>query len=428
MNIVLIHSHDTGKYIQPYGYAVQTPNLMRFAEQGICFRNAFSSAPNCSPSRAALFTGTYPHNNGMLGLAHYGFRLKDYSQHLARFLSRHGYETVLCGIQHEAIGNDVEHLGYELDLTAPGENNHLKDRVNAQRAAQYIKERKHKPFFLSFGMFCTHREFPAPKVNPNYVMPPFPIADHPQNRKDMAGFMASVQQMDECTGMILQAIKQAGIEDKTVIIYTTDHGIAFPNMKCSLFDTGIGVSLLLRYPGMHRSGDISDALVSQLDLFPTLCELLNISPPSWLKGYSLLPILNDETAEIRQEIHAEANFHGAYMPMRCIRTKRFKYIKRFDHHGRHIVLGGDGGMSENFMLQHGVYDEMLNQEMLFDLYLDPVERVNIMKQSQYEDVYQDMVSRLDQWMRDTEDPLIQGAIQVSDHIRVNLSKNPNVPN
>ena len=83
-NIVYIHSHDTGRYIQPYGHAVETPNLQRFAEQGVLFRQAFCANPTCSPSRAALLTGMWPHNNGMIGLAHRGSRLKDYSRHLAQ--------------------------------------------------------------------------------------------------------------------------------------------------------------------------------------------------------------------------------------------------------------------------------------------------------------------------------------------------------
>src|SRR5947207_3061874 len=80
-NILYLHSHDTGRYIQPYGYAVPTPNLQKLASEGFLFRRAFDAAPTCSPSRAALLTGHCPHENGMLGLAHRGFSLNDYNQH-----------------------------------------------------------------------------------------------------------------------------------------------------------------------------------------------------------------------------------------------------------------------------------------------------------------------------------------------------------
>jgi len=102
MNILYLHSHDTGRYIQPYGHFVETPNLQRLAEEGVLFRSAFSAAPTCSPSRAALLTGQSPHSCGMLGLAHRGFSLTDYRHHLLHSLREGGFRSVLAGIQHVA--------------------------------------------------------------------------------------------------------------------------------------------------------------------------------------------------------------------------------------------------------------------------------------------------------------------------------------
>ena len=112
-NIVYINSHDTGRYVQPYGFAVQTPNIQRLAEEGVLFRQAFCANPTCSPSRASLLTGMWPHNNGMIGLAHRGARLNDYSRHLAQFMRRNGYRTVLSGGHHEVDNHEREVLGYE---------------------------------------------------------------------------------------------------------------------------------------------------------------------------------------------------------------------------------------------------------------------------------------------------------------------------
>ena len=117
-NILYLHSHDTGRYVQPYGYAVDTPNYQRLAEDGILFRNAFSAAPTCSPSRAALLTGQCPHSAGMIGLAHRGFTLHDPSQHLATTLRDHGYRTILAGVQHVTTG-DPSTLGYTEALSRP---------------------------------------------------------------------------------------------------------------------------------------------------------------------------------------------------------------------------------------------------------------------------------------------------------------------
>jgi N-sulfoglucosamine sulfohydrolase len=157
-NIVYIHSHDTGRYISPYGHAIPTPNLLAFAEQSVLFRQAYTTAPTCSPSRAGLLTGTYPHTNGMLGLAHRGFGLNDYSKHLSNYLSSHGYETALSGVQHEVDGGRLELLGYDHTFKAKGKT---ADQENAAHAAEFIKGKHDKPFFLSFGMFHTHKEYPV---------------------------------------------------------------------------------------------------------------------------------------------------------------------------------------------------------------------------------------------------------------------------
>ena len=111
-NIVLIVSHDTGRYLQPYGHQMITPNIQRLADQGLLFRHAFSAAPTCSPSRAALMTGRWPHCNGMLGLAHRGFALDDPGQHILHTLRDAGYFTAMVGEQH--VSEDPEDLGYDL--------------------------------------------------------------------------------------------------------------------------------------------------------------------------------------------------------------------------------------------------------------------------------------------------------------------------
>jgi arylsulfatase A-like enzyme len=118
-NILFLHSHNSGRFVQPYGHAVPTPNLQRLAREGVLFHQAFSAAPTCSPSRAAFLTGRYPHCCGMLGLAHRGFGLNDPQHHIAPTLRREGYETVLCGVEHVAAhGNTLaDAVGYDRVLT-----------------------------------------------------------------------------------------------------------------------------------------------------------------------------------------------------------------------------------------------------------------------------------------------------------------------
>lgn len=290
-NILYLHSHDTGRYIQPYGYAIPTPHLQKLAEAGVLFRQAFSAAPTCSPSRAALLTGMAPHSNGMLGLAHFGFQLNDYSQHMLHTLRQAGYTSVLTGMQHVAGGAQPgKQTGYDV---VPNEEAGQLRRGSEEWAVDFLHSAPPQPFFLDVGFQETHRPFhsPDPRDNPNYLRPPAPIPDTPETRLDMAGFISSARELDRKMGMVLGALEETGLAENTLVICTTDHGVAFPAMKCNLTDHGTGVMLILRGPGGFTGGRVFDALVSQVDLFPTLCELLAIEPPGWLQGQSLLPLV-----------------------------------------------------------------------------------------------------------------------------------------
>ena len=270
MNILYIHSHDTGRYIQPYGHAVPTPHLQHLAEEGVLFRQAFCAGPTCSPSRAALLTGQCPHSAGMIGLAHRGFSLADPSRHLASFLRRSGYATVLCGVQHEASGSEAfRHLGYDQAMKSPHPE---------EDAATFLASAPPQPFFLSVGFGLTHRAYPPadPDLLAGYSQPPLPLPDVPEIRADMAAFKTAARELDRRIGVVLAALGRHGLDRNTLVIATTDHGIAFPRMKCTLTDQGIGVLLILRGPRegqwteLLTGGRMEEALVSHMDLYPTL--------------------------------------------------------------------------------------------------------------------------------------------------------------
>ena len=153
-NILYLHSHDTGRYIAPYGYAVPTPHLQKFSEDAVLFRQAFCANPTCSPSRASLLTGMYAHSCGMMGLAHRGFAMPDYSKHLANYLKNQGYTTVLSGTQHEIAQDRAPELGYRHIIQ---NTSHADSHVGA---IGFLKNKPRQPFFLSCGFFQTHRVFP----------------------------------------------------------------------------------------------------------------------------------------------------------------------------------------------------------------------------------------------------------------------------
>lgn len=416
-NILYIHSHDTGRYIRPYGFAVDTPRLQRLAEEGVVFRNAFCTNPTCSPSRASLVTGMYPHNNGMLGLAHRGFTLNDYSKHIIHPLKARGYRAVLSGVQHIARSREDEPayrvIGYDECIAEPDEA-HL-------GAAAFLEKSGSQPFFLSVGFQETHRPFAAehPHFRSETCRPPLPLPDLPEIRKDMAGFMETAGILDAKIGTVLDALQRSNLAEKTIVLATTDHGIAFPWMKCNLTDHGIGVFLMLRLPPPLTNHRIVDSLVSQLDLFPTICDLLQIDPPPWLQGRSLLPLINGQKRELRDEIHGELNFHSAREPMRCVRTRRFKYIKRFDGLPFRVLPNCDDSASKSILLSHG-WDKIIPpEEQLIDLMFDPVEVNNLVDEPDYGEILADMRARLQRWMEQTDDPLCDEGLKAPAKARLN---------
>jgi len=417
-NILYLHSHDTGRQIQPYGYKVPTPNLQRLAEEGVTFRQCYCANPTCSPSRAALLTGQWAHSSGMLGLAHLGFSLNDYSQHLLHTLRKVGYFCALSGIQHidgptEDTTRYGSRIGYDEILDKEDMRSMWDHSTAEQRALEFLHNPPEQPFFLSVGFHETHREFPHPTLaeDPRYCTPPPGIPDTPETRQDWAGYCASAREMDRKIGTILQALEDSDIADNTIVICTTDHGVAFPGMKCNLTDAGIGVFLIVRGPQPLRGGKVIDGLVSQVDIFPTICELLAVEPPPWLQGTSLMPLLEGKQAEIRKDIFAEVNYHSAYEPQRCIRTKRWKYIRRITQRQNPIMPNCDNGPTKSLMLEHGWQERTIPMEQLYDLLFDPCESSNLVDSKEHAEVVSELRSRLDQWMRETDDPALKGFVE-----------------
>lgn len=417
-NIFIIHTHDSGRLFSPYGEAVPTPSLYAFAQESTLFRKCFCSSPTCSPSRAAMLTGVYPHQNGMIGLAHRGFELDNPKTHMAAFFKKEGFHTVLCGIQHEA--DDARLLGYdevvgaqEYDMGNPYSDMTVFDNGNTDALCDYLgiydgTER----LFVSMGFYNTHRVFPVDdgSIDSRYISVPHGLYDSPENRADMAGFHRSVKIVDDCFGRLVDTLKKLGYYENSVIIFTTDHGPAFPGMKCTLYDGGIGVACMLRYPDNPSNGMVYDSMISHLDLFPTLCDLEGLDIPVGLVGNSILPLLERKQESVREDVFAEINYHASYQPMRCVRTERYKYIRNYSAYQKPILSNIDECDSKRFLVNNGLRYMRTVSEELYDLYFDPAERNNLFGKNEYKDVMEELKERLDKWMFRTNDPLINSSI------------------
>jgi N-sulfoglucosamine sulfohydrolase len=404
-NILYIHSHDTGRYVQPYGFQVPTPNIQLLADQGVLFREAFCAAPTCSGSRASLLTGIHCHNNGMLGLAHRGWKLNDYGQHWVHALRGAGYRSTLIGEQHISVDPAV--IGY--DEIVPVDSNHAE--YVAPLTIEALGSAPKEPWFMSVGFFETHRSFFAPTSvrDTLYSQPPANLPDVVPTRRDMAAFMASARSLDQGIGAVLHALHDLGLVENTLVLCTTDHGVAFPGAKATLCDRGIGVMMILRGPGFG-GGKVVDAPVSHLDVYPTLCELAGADCPDWLQGTSLMPLVHGEVDRLHDAVFAEVTYHAAYEPQRAVRTERWKYIRRFDDYPHPVLANCDDSESKNLLVAAGWGQRPVERERLYDLALDPQEGENRAADPSCAETLADMRGRLDRWMRETDDPLLAGPV------------------
>jgi len=427
-----MHTHDLGRWTRHLGYPVNTPNLDALASRATCFTNAFAAAPTCSPSRAALLTGQMPHNAGMLGLAHRGFSLAHPERHLGNLLADTGYDTILSGIQHEFSGPDAEGFPYrqvlptafKIDGESPDEFQIRRDRSIAEAAVEFLSGEAASagPFFLSVGFFQPHRPLLTNTAGAKEFAGPVPpmLDDTPAVREDLASLRTSIEHLDNQVGNVLNAIRENGHWENSTIIFTTDHGIAFPRHKCCLTASGLGTSLLIRHPektGTH--GKTLDAMVSHLDVLPTLFGWLGIDPPEWLEGCSLDPLITGSTRELHEACFGEVNFHAAYEPMRSIRTRSHCLVRYFLTDHRWILANVDDSPSKEEWLNSRNYREGRKPVELYDLEADPHELVNRADDPALASIKSDLMGQLDSWMRATDDPLLGGELDRPENTVVN---------
>jgi N-sulfoglucosamine sulfohydrolase len=229
-------------------------------------------------------------------------------------------------------------------------------------------------------------------------------------RQDVAAYKASARSLDHGVDAVLNTLHETGLDRKTLVICTTDHGLAFPTAKATLLDRGIGVMLIMRGPGMPP-GVVHDELVSQIDVFPTICEIAGIEAPPWLQGRSLLGLVSGtEPAGARSEIFSELTYHAAYEPQRAIRTERFKYVRRFDEYPYPVLPNCDDSPSKDAYLARGWGRRTVARESLHDLFFNPGEGRNMIDDPDYAAVAADLRGRLADWMKETSDPLLDGPV------------------
>ena len=376
-------------------------------KEGVVFDNAFCSAPQCSSSRSSLFTGMMPHTNGLIGLAHRGFKLSEpsFGKHLAAVLARAGYATHLFGFQHECV------VPLDLGYQEIHSGDQRKVAQVSDSTIEFLKNAPDQPFFVSVASSETHRVFTEGKDCKGEVKVPHYLPDHPDIQRDINNLNYDTETVDSAYGRVLDTIDECGLHDSTLVIYTTDHGIAFPGAKSTLFDPGIETALIIRGPCGFEGGKRIPALVSNIDVMPTILEALGVDGHDTIEGRSLMPIVRGEMAEVNNEIFVEQTYHAGYDPMRGIRTHKYKYTRNYKPVTHYFSPNVDAGYSKTIVAeQSDEFQRPRDREFLFHLEEDPEENANLVNEVEYQGILKELREKMDAWMTATKDPMLDGFV------------------
>ncbi|WP_049927587.1 sulfatase family protein [Halopiger goleimassiliensis] len=458
-SIVLIHTHDLGTYLGCYGAAVETPRIDDLAADGVRFDRHFVTAPQCSPSRSSLVTGRHPHQNGLLGLAHENWEISEDERFLPDLLGEVGYETHLFGLQH--VTEYPDRLGYDRihtdqPLTAerdPAVHETSRARAVADEFERVVTEEGlGDPFFASVGFFELHRveenggfgfdgeRYDAP--DPESVEPLEFLPDRPGIRSDIAGMQGMLHAIDDAVGTVRDALAAVDRADDTLVVFTTEHGLAMPRAKGTCFDPGIEAALVLAHPTAVEGGRVVDDLVSNVDVFATLLDVADAPIPDVetggkpIAGQSVAPLLLEgrdaDGYEPRDRLFAGMTWHDRYNPIRAIRTERWKYVRNFwplpEVYLTTDIYCSDAGRE----VREDFYGKQRPYEELFDLENDPLEVDNLAVAARNADASMETApddpdleavrdrlrEELLAWMRETDDPLLEGPVRPSDWERI----------
>lgn len=465
--MLLIIADDAGFETEVYNNTVvQTPHLTSLAKRGVIFRNAFSSVSSCSPSRSTILTGLPQHQNGMYGL-HQGvhhFNSFNEVRSLPLLLKQANIRTGIIGKKHVGPGEV-----YPFDFAYTEENGSVlqvgrnitrikllvRKFLKEQREEEEKKEGEAQPFFLyvafhdphrcghsqpQYGAFCEKfgngesgmgriPDWKPQHYTPKQVQVPHFIPDTPASRADLAAQYTTISRLDQGIGLVLQELKEAGFENDTLVIYSSDNGIPFPNGRTNLYSSGVAEPLIVSSPEHKMSwGEARDAFVSLLDITPTLLDWFSVPYPPYslsgrspvqLTGRSLLPALSSE--QIWDVAFGSQSLHETtmYYPMRTVRYSHFLLLHNLNYQAP-FPIDQDLYVSPTFQdllnrtqlgqpthwfktLKHYYYRERWE---LFDTRADSAEVKNLASDPDYKTMFEVLKEQLVKWQWQTEDPWV----------------------
>ena len=400
-----ISVRDLSVYGNP---SIQTPHLERMAKRGLVFDNAYGAISSCSPSRCAIITGRYPHNTGAPEL---GSKLPADQRTFVQELQAAGYHTVLSGKNH--MRKNAGDLGFDLSSDSKP--------AGSEKWIQHLRNRpKDKPFLCWFASHDAHHAWQlndeAPLYKPEDVTVPAMLHDGPLTRGELANYYHEVSRTDHYVGLILAELEAQGIAENTYFIYCSDNGRPLPRCKGYLYESGAQTPLLITGPGVAKGR--TDSLVSSIDFAATFLEIAGLKKPLTVQGVSVVPILRDPRASVRDVVFAERNWHVYQLHERSVRFGDWLYIWN-GWPEKHNVVGESSvplfPAAKELWEAHAAgtltpAQALLTQvpqpeEMLFNVAKDPNQFTNLAGNSEYQDALQQSRQLLNRWKEQTGDSI-----------------------
>ena len=455
-HLCILLMEDMGLQCGPYGdTTVPTPNLDRLAKMGCTFDAAYCTSATCSPSRSSLFTGLYPHQNGHLGLAgnpdkpdvaQWGWQLHPGTPTLTPMLHEAGFAVGRTYKLHVApeeanpfdrvydLAEFRDAKGLMIDGTqiasfmADFYRGFIEQGTHGRMAFYPQSLDTHRPFAWKSGGHNKPLEFPgSPYVvktaEDDLLLPHFgPDMPRPKRlRQDVADYFNAVQRVDKVVGETLDTLEELGILDETLVVFTSDHGPPFARGKCSVYELGGHVPLIVRWPGVSRPGERQATPVSLVDFMPTVLDAAALDMPGYLPGRSWRGLLDGSERHTGEPIYAVSEFHAhmtvnTWWPSRSITDGRWK----LNHHLLADTPEGEGGgvVTDNppdlpiglgapvGTIAREIYQRFRNPPKyeLFDLHSDPYEYHSLHDNPAAAGERDRLVAALESWQRDTADP------------------------
>ena len=419
---------DCGAFGNPF---VKTPRLDRFAQEGICFDRAFLTISSCSPSRASLLTGRYPHNTDADELH---WPLPKEQSTFVEQLKQAGYWTAAAGKWH--LGNqvrdrfdlirEVDTSGFQLPSGTSGASGTFQESAVGEAksgCADWLRllelRPKDQPFFLWLAAVDPHRPYDeqisdTPHQPATVRLPPY----HPDTdkvRADYARYYDEIARLDKYVGKVLDELERQQLSRNTVVIFLSDNGRPFPRDKTTLYDSGIRTPLMIRWPIKIPADSRCEQLVSSVDIGPTLLQLAGLPADAKMDGRTFHTLLTQPDQPIRDYVFAEKNWHDFEDHSRAARSKRFKYIHNA-YNDLPNTPPADAVRSPTYieMKRLLAIDQLPTsrqqcflhprpREELYDLELDPFELNNLSGSPKYQDELRRHQMALAKWKQRTHD-------------------------